>query len=74
MKEYWNLQEQVHVTSLYIYVMTLLDADISYSEHEKDQMAALDTLAAYYIQKARHEKNKDIKKENFSKVSINSVF
>lgn len=50
-------------------MMNTLDADISYSEHEKDQMAALDTLAAYYIQKARHEKNKDAKKENFSKVS-----
>ncbi len=47
---------------------TCADADISYTEHEKDQMIALDTLAAHYVTLARSEKNKELKKENFAQV------
>ena len=32
-------------------------------------MAALDTLAAYYVQQARKEKNKELRKEYFAQVS-----
>jgi RNA polymerase-associated protein CTR9 len=46
------------------------DADISYNDHEKDQMAALDTLAAYYVQRARHEKTKELRAEYFSKATL----
>lgn len=50
--------------------MFLQDADVSYPNHERDQMAALDTLAAYHVQQARLEKGKDgqKKKEHFSQV------
>lgn len=51
-------------------VCTHKDADISYPEHEKDQMSALDTLAAYYVQQARKEKERDLKKEYFAQVSV----
>ncbi len=47
------------------------DADITYTEHEKDQMVALDTLAAHYVTLARSEKNKELKKENFAQVQAN---
>ena len=53
----------VHTCKLF-----LGDADISYSDHEKDQMAALDTLATYYVQLARKEKNKEHRKEFFAQV------
>lgn len=56
----------------------LLDADINYPDHEKDQMTALDTLAAHHVERARTEKNKDLKREHFSKVmfisSISSLY
>ena len=58
-----SISKTLH-TNIYIFI----DADLSYTDHEKDQMVALDTLAAYYIQKARHEKTKELKKEYFSKV------
>ncbi len=46
----------------------LIDADISYPDHEKDQMTSLDTLAAYYVQLARKEKEREHKKEYFAQV------
>ena len=48
--------------------MFLSDADISYPDHEKDQMAAFDTLAAYYVQQARKEKDKELRKDYFTQV------
>ncbi|KXJ22471.1 RNA polymerase-associated protein CTR9-like [Exaiptasia diaphana] len=45
------------------------DANRSYPESEKDQMACLDTLAAFYVQQARKEKNKEIKKELFTQAT-----
>ncbi len=44
------------------------DADTSYSDNEKDQMSALDTLAAYYVQQARKEKDKELRKDFFAQV------
>jgi RNA polymerase-associated protein CTR9 len=46
------------------------DADVQYHGHENDQMTALDTLAAYYVQLARQEKNKDAKKDHFTQATI----
>lgn len=46
------------------------DANINYRDYEKDQMRALDMLAAYYVQKANHEKNKDAKRELFTKATL----
>ncbi|XP_077994649.1 RNA polymerase-associated protein CTR9 homolog [Glandiceps talaboti] len=46
------------------------DANLEYKDHEKDQMTALDTLAAYYVQQARKEKNKDGKKELFTQATL----
>ncbi|XP_076802913.1 RNA polymerase-associated protein CTR9 homolog isoform X1 [Clavelina lepadiformis] len=40
-------------------------ANLDYKNHEKDQMTCLDTLAAYYVQQARSEKNKDRRTELF---------
>lgn len=53
--------------------MTILDqslhkADIGYDGYDKDQMKAYDTLAAHYVQEANKEKNKDKKRELFTKV------
>ena len=55
---------------IYLIPVSPLAADINYPDHEKDQMLALDTLAAHHVEKARMEKNKDLKKEHFSKVTF----
>ncbi|XP_052800522.1 RNA polymerase-associated protein CTR9 homolog [Mya arenaria] len=46
------------------------DAGFDYDNSEKDQMKALDTLAAYYVQKAHREKNKDRKRELFTQATL----
>ncbi|CAG5134684.1 unnamed protein product [Candidula unifasciata] len=46
------------------------DASLDYSNFEKDQMKSLDTLAAYYVQQAHKEKNKDRKRELFMKATL----
>lgn len=46
------------------------DANYSYGDYEKDQMKALDTLAAYYVQRAHAEKNKDRKRELFTQATL----
>lgn len=46
------------------------DANINYANFEKDQMHALDTLAAYYVQQAHKEKNKDRKRELFTQATL----
>ncbi|XP_066276427.1 RNA polymerase-associated protein CTR9 homolog isoform X1 [Branchiostoma lanceolatum] len=46
------------------------DANHDYRNHEIDQMKSLDTLAAYYVQQARKEKNKDRKKELFTQATL----
>lgn len=50
-----------------------VDADMSYTDNEKDQMMALDTLAAYHVQQARREKNKERKKDHFAQVNYYST-
>lgn len=45
------------------------EADSIYKDSEKDQMRALDTLAAFYVQKANKEKEKSAKKEFFQKAT-----
>lgn len=46
------------------------DANLDYREFERDQMKAFDTLAAYYVQQANKEKNKDKKRELFTKATL----
>ena len=46
------------------------DSDMSYSDSEKDQMMALDTLAAYHVQQARSEKNREKRKDYFAQVIL----
>lgn len=46
------------------------DANTDYRDFEKDQMRALDMLAAYYVQQANKEKNKDKKRELFTKATL----
>ncbi|VVD02268.1 unnamed protein product [Leptidea sinapis] len=47
-----------------------VDANIDYRDFERDQMRALDMLAAYYVQEANKEKLKDKKKELFTKATL----
>ncbi|CAH3158758.1 unnamed protein product [Porites lobata] len=42
-------------------------ANRNYRDSEKGQMVCLDTLAAFYVQQARKERNKETKKELFTK-------
>ena len=46
------------------------DAGLDYPNSERDQMKSLDTLAAYYVQKAHREKNKDLKRELFTQATL----
>lgn len=46
------------------------DANLDYESFEKDQMRALDTLAAYYVTQAHREKNKDQKRELFTQATL----
>ena len=46
------------------------EASLNYRDFQKDQMRALDTLAAYYVRQANSEKNKDRKKELFTKATL----
>ena len=48
------------------------DANRNYRDSEKGQMVCLDTLAAFYVQQARKERNKESKKELFTKVHCNN--
>ncbi|XP_030761980.1 RNA polymerase-associated protein CTR9 homolog [Sitophilus oryzae] len=47
-----------------------VDANVEYRDYEKDQMRALDMLAAYYVQEANREKNKDKKRDLFTKATL----
>lgn len=49
------------------------DANRNYRDSEKGQMVCLDTLAAFYVQQARKERNKETKKELFTKVHYNAT-
>ena len=49
------------------------DANRNYRDSEKGQMVCLDTLAAFYVQQARKERNKETKKELFTKVNYNNI-
>ncbi|KAK7475279.1 hypothetical protein BaRGS_00033510 [Batillaria attramentaria] len=46
------------------------DASLDYANSERDQMRSLDTLAAHYVQQAHREKNKDKKRELFTKATL----
>ena len=51
-----------------MYMYICIDSDMSYADSEKDQMTALDTLAAYHVQQARQEKNREKRKDFFAQV------
>ena len=42
---------------------------LDYTEFQQDQMVVLDSLAAYYVQEGRKEKDKDKKREFFTKAT-----
>ncbi|KAJ6219345.1 hypothetical protein RDWZM_005157 [Blomia tropicalis] len=46
------------------------DASLRYKDYERDQMKALDTLAAYYVAKANKEKNRDRKRELYTQATV----
>ena len=46
------------------------DANLTYSNFEKDQMKALDMLAAYYVQQAHREKDKERRREMFTMATL----
>lgn len=46
------------------------NANTSYRNHEKDMLKALDTLAAYYVQQANREKNKERKRDYCSRATV----
>ena len=45
------------------------NSNTTYKGSDKDMLKSLDTLAAYYVQQANREKNKDLKKEFCSKAT-----
>uniref|UniRef100_A0A914UXQ8 Uncharacterized protein n=1 Tax=Plectus sambesii TaxID=2011161 RepID=A0A914UXQ8_9BILA len=46
------------------------EASLDYTDYERDQMRALDTLAAYYVLEAHKERNKEKKRERFTKATL----
>lgn len=46
------------------------DANLNYQNFERDQMRALDTLAAYYVQQAHKESNKEKKRDIFTQATL----
>ena len=46
------------------------DANLDYENFEKDQMRALDTLAAHYVTQAHKEISKDQKRELFTQATL----
>eukprot|EP00117_Sycon_ciliatum_P023928 scpid24561/ scgid20224/ RNA polymerase-associated protein CTR9 homolog; SH2 domain-binding protein 1; Tetratricopeptide repeat-containing, SH2-binding phosphoprotein of 150 kDa len=48
-----------------IFEASRVGAALDYRDYQKDQMQALDTLAAHQVQLAHREKNKDLKKDLF---------
>ncbi|KPJ14381.1 RNA polymerase-associated protein CTR9-like [Papilio machaon] len=44
--------------------------NLDYRDYERDQMRALDMVAAYYVQEANKEKSKDKKKDLFTKATF----
>uniref|UniRef100_A0A914EKH2 RNA polymerase-associated protein CTR9 homolog n=1 Tax=Acrobeloides nanus TaxID=290746 RepID=A0A914EKH2_9BILA len=46
------------------------DASLDYQDYEKDQMRALDLLAAFYVLQGNKERNKEKKKEWFTKATL----
>ena len=64
-----NYQHGVCVrTCVHVWRCPPTEASLDYPDHEKDQMFALDTLAAYFVQLARSEKEKTRRREFFTKV------
>ena len=64
---YFCIHVHVYTTELFF---TGADADMSYADNEKDQMTALDTLAAYHVQQARREKSREKRKDLFAQVRV----
>ena len=53
----------------YFFLDNFTAPSLEYKEYAQDQMVVLDSLAAYYVQEARKEKNKDKKRELFTKAT-----
>lgn len=63
----------MHIYTVAI-ILSYADANRNYRDSEKGQMVCLDTLAAFYVQQARKERNKETKKELFTKVQEIAFF
>jgi len=55
--EYYKINNSVAFVKLL--ESSLSNSNLKYKDNDKDQMRALDMLAAYYVQTAKREKNKD---------------
>lgn len=66
--EYYK-QQKIHAF-IKILESARTEANVKYRDYEKDQMRACDMLAAYHVQEANREKNKDKKKDLFSKATL----
>ena len=55
------------------FIFLLIDnfsaSNLEYKEYAQDQMVVLDSLAAYFVQQGRKERNKDQKRELFTKAT-----
>ena len=47
-----------------------VDGTLDYRDHDKDQMACLDALAAYYVRRARRLRGADGKKELLTQATL----
>ncbi|PAA71304.1 hypothetical protein BOX15_Mlig004403g1, partial [Macrostomum lignano] len=70
-----NLALEYYKKAEYAQFETILDAarteaSTDYADVEEDQMRCYDSLAAYYVQRAHREKNRDLKRELFTKATV----
>ncbi|GFR23747.1 RNA polymerase-associated protein CTR9 homolog [Trichonephila clavata] len=59
-----------HADFVKILDVSRTEANIDYPNMERDQMAALDKLSAYYVQQASKEKDREKKRELFTKATL----
>lgn len=57
-------------TFVFILESSCLNASIDYENYQKDQIKAMNLLAAYYVQEARRDTNVNKKKEYFARASL----
>lgn len=75
-KEYswwFNFLEETLLFDIIVFSLLFSDnfaaPNLEYKEYAQDQMVVLDCLAAYYVQMGRKERNKDKRRELFTKAT-----